>query len=180
MAHATNLHETRRATTRASHIGFSWLCLIAFAITALAPVARADEGPPFEYMVTKIDVGDLEKSLRFYSEFLGYQEVIRTRPTAEGSIQVYTTRGGQNFRDGLTFVHTPGRATSPNNPGLHTLVFSIKNIEATLGKIAAAGYKIIRPARETKAYVTAKSSSVVVAYVADPNGYQVELVEWKP
>jgi predicted enzyme related to lactoylglutathione lyase len=63
---------------------------------------------------------------------------------------------------------------------LHTLVFSIKNIETTLGKIAAAGYKIIRPARETKAYVTEKSSSVVIAYVADPDGYQVELVEWKP
>jgi lactoylglutathione lyase len=154
--------------------------LIALTITSLIPVGRADEGPPFEYMVTKIDVSDLEKSLRFYSDFLGYQEVIRTRPTPEGSVQVYTTRGGHNFRDGLTFVHTPGRAISPNNPGLHTLVFSIKNIDETLRKITSAGYKIVRPARETKAYVTSKSSSVIIAYVADPDGYQVELVEWRP
>ena len=150
--------------------------MIAAATTSIT----AEESPPFEYMVTKIDVGDLEKSLRFYSEFLGYQEVIRTRPAIDGSVQVYTTRGGENFQHGLTFVHTPGRIISPNNPGLHTLVFSIKDIIATLNKMNAAGFRTIHSARETKAYVSSKSSSVVIAYVADPNGYQVELVEWKP
>lgn len=143
-------------------------------------MAHTEERPPFEYMVTKIDVSDLDRSLKFYSDFLGYQEVIRTPPTPEGSVQAYTTRGGQNFRDGLTFVYTPGRVISPKNPGLHTLVFSIKDLNNTLSKMTAAGYPLIRPARETKAYVTETSSSVIIAYVADPDGYQVELVEWRP
>jgi len=180
MAHAANLHETRRETARSSDIGFAWLVLIVLAFTSTTKTAHADEGPPFEYMVTKIDVSDLDKSVRFYSEFLGYKEVIRTRPTPEGSVQVYTTHGGENFRDGLTFVYTPGRTISANNPGLHTLVFSIKNLDETLGKMIAAGHKVLRPPRETKAYVSSKSSSVVIAYVADPDGYQLELVEWKP
>lgn len=152
--------------------------LLLFGATAL-PVASA-ERPPFEYMVTKIDVRDLDESLRFYSEFLGYREVIRTKPAANGSVQVYTTRGGKNFRDGLTLVHTPGREWKPGSVGLHTLVFSIRDIHDTLRRLSAAGYTITRPAQETQAYATEASSGVVIAYVADPNGYSVELVEWKP
>lgn len=157
------------------------LLVILLSIVAAATTsARAAEGPPFEYMVTKIDVRDLEHSLRFYSEFFGYKEVIRTKPTANGSVQVYTTRGGQNFHDGLTFVYTPGLALSPGTPGLHTLVFSIRDLATTLSRLSAAGYTITRPARETRAYVAPESSSVVIAYVEDPNGYSLELVEWKP
>jgi catechol 2,3-dioxygenase-like lactoylglutathione lyase family enzyme len=180
MAYAANIHETRCKTTRPGDIGLSRVLLSAIAIFSLFPTAHADNAPPFEYMVTKIDVSNLDESLRFYSEFLGYQEVIRTKPSAEGSVQVYTTRGGKNFRDGLTFVYTPGQAISPKTPGLHTLVFSITNLEETLRKMAAAGYRVVSPAKETKAYATAISSSVVIAYVADPDGYRVELVEWKP
>ena len=161
-----------------------WLAVLPWTSTledepTPAP-AQPPGNPPFEYMVTKIEVVDLERSLAFYRDFFGYQEVLRTPVSPAGMVQVYTTRGGHNFRDGLTLVAQRDRA-GPIVPGaLNTLVFSVTNLRQVLARIAAAGYTITKQPIETRNYPSPVTSSVVIAYVQDPNGYRIEIVEWKP
>ena len=157
------------------------LCLAGGVCADSNPAAApAGARPPFEYTVTKINVLNLDESVAFYAQFFGYREVLRTKPSPSGMVQVYTTRGGENFRDGLTFVHDPGRTGPLERGALNTLVFSVTDIADVVRRIEAAGYKITRAPFETRGYPTPVTSAAVIAYAADPSGYPVEIVEWKP
>lgn len=138
----------------------------------------ADTGPPFEYMATKIWVHDLEASLAFYETVFGYQQVIRTATSPIGMVQVYTTRGGHDFQDGLTLVYEPDRAL-PGAGALHTLVFSVRDLADTIKRIEATSQPITRAPREVTNYASAVSSRVIIAFAEDPNGYAIEIVEWR-
>lgn len=147
------------------------------------PRASAAEGArkaPFEYLAVKINVGDLDKTLAFYETFFGFKPAVRTNPSPTGMVQVYTTRGGENFRDGLTFVYEPGKPAPADRGALHTIVLSITDIMGTVKKLEAAGHKITRAPQSTDRYPSPLTSSVVIGYTVDPNGYPIEMVEWKP
>jgi hypothetical protein len=89
---------------------------VAISQESLAQDCPEDLQPPFEYMITKIRVADLEKSLEFYSSFFGYKEVLRTPESPAGAVQVYTSKDGCNFRHGLTLVREKdGRRISSLN-----------------------------------------------------------------
>jgi catechol 2,3-dioxygenase-like lactoylglutathione lyase family enzyme len=155
-----------------------------FILTAVPQNSSAHDSsenlqPPFEYMITKIVVANLDKSIEFYSRFFGYKEVLRTPRSAAGVINVYTTKGGQNYQHGLTFVHKAGVSKPIEKGALHTIVFSVKDIAGLVNRIEAAGYEITMAPRETKNYSDSVTSSAVIAYALDPDGYPVEMVEWK-
>lgn len=157
-------------------------CLMTVAISedSLAQDCPEDLQAPFEYMITKINVLDLDESLEFYSSFFGYKEVLRTPVSSSGVVQVYTTKDGCNFRHGLTFVHEKERGEAIAKGALNTIVFSVLDIANLVNRIEAAGYEITMRPFETKNYATPVTSSAVIAYALDPNGYPVEMVEWKP
>ena len=158
------------------------MCLMSAAFMQKLSAQHSSEKlhPPFEYMVTKISVVELEKSLEFYSSFFGYKEVLRTPVSLAGVVQVYTTKNGRNFQHGLTLVHEKERNVPIAKGALHTIVFSVDDIASLVDRIEAAGYEITMAPRETKNYATSVTSSAVIAYALDPNGYSVEMVEWKP
>ncbi len=156
------------------------LMIVAVMENLFAQDSLEELQPPFEYMITKINVVDLEKSLEFYSSFFGYKEVLRTPVSPAGVVQVYTTKDGRNFQHGLTLVHEKERNAPVAMGALRTIVFSVHDIAGLVDRIEAAGYEITRAPRETKNYATSVTSSAVIAYALDPNGYPVEMVEWKP
>ena len=154
------------------------LCAVGFQAAAQSPTNTPR--PPFEYMQIKINVGDLEKSMEFYSTFFGYKEVMRTPVSPSGMINVVTTKNGKDFQDGLIFVHQQGKS-APKDPGaLNTILFSVRDISGLIKRLEAAGHKIVSPPTETKNYASSVTSSAVIAYTLDPDGYSVEMVEWKP
>jgi len=154
--------------------------LILGAIPSPASAAEEVRKAPFEYLIFKVRVGDLQKSLDFYATFFGYKEVLRTKPSPTGAVQVYLTRGGENFRDGLTLVHDPANPPPADRGALHTIVFSVRDIMGTVKRLEGAGHKITRPPTSTGNYPSPLTSSAVIGYTVDPNGYPVEMVEWKP
>ena len=157
-------------------------CLMTVAIPedSLAQDCPEDLQAPFEYMITKVNVLELDESLEFYASFFGYKEVLRTPVSPAGVVQVYTTKDGCNFRHGLTLVHEKDRNEAIAKGALNTIVFSVLDIVGLVNRIEAAGYEITMAPFETKNYATPVTSSAVIAYAVDPNGYPVEMVEWKP
>ena len=158
----------------------SCFMIAAVSNSVLAQDSPKEMQPPFEYMITKIKVSNLEKSLEFYSSFFGYKEVLRTPVSAAGMVQVYTTKGGQNYQHGLTLVHEKEKNAPIPKGALHTIVFSVMDLLNLVDRIESAGYEITMAPRETKNYTSSVSSSAVIAYALDPDGYPVEMVEWKP
>jgi lactoylglutathione lyase len=124
------------------------------------------------FLHTMLRVGDLERSVRFYTGPLGMQE-LRRRDVPEGK---YT----------LVFVGYAAEATGAAvieltyNYGVDTydlgtafghLAIGVPDVAATCAALRAAGAKIAREPGPVK------FGSTVIAFVEDPDGYKIELIQ---
>ena len=113
-------------------------------------------------------VADLERSLAFYSG-LGY-EVLGTVPETEfGSLTMVKLPGDEFVA--LELVHDPGRG--PVDPGgLNHLVIQVESMRSTVAHLAAGGIEVEAPSSPDG------SEEFWTAWIADPDGYRIELVQW--
>ena len=134
-----------------------------------------------------ICVADLERSLRFYCDGLGFSERGRldvAGPEASTLLglpdaklrAVYLERDGTRIE--LLWFAAPSAAAAPpaprpvNQPGLTHLSFRVADLDATLAALTAAG-GVALP--ETRIHNPAFRSGAV--FLTDPDGTRIELVE---
>ncbi len=133
-----------------------------------------------------ICVSDLERSLHFYRDLLGFREVSKlavsgdvpsTLLEIEGvNLQaVYLERDGTTIE--LLFYTEPGHrgdglARPMNQLGLTHLSFSVDDFETTLASLRAAGVDVLEGTRVDSEAI--RSSAV---FLTDPDGTRVELVQ---
>lgn len=124
-------------------------------------------------------VADLDRSVRFYRDGLGFREVARldvTGDAAETLLQLSDLDLGAVFleRDGvrieLLHYRAPGhRGTGEPRPmnalGLTHLSLRVDDLPATLAALEAAGGRVLRATRTERA-----------VFVVDPDGIRIELV----
>jgi lactoylglutathione lyase len=114
-------------------------------------------------------VSDLDSSLAFYRA-LGY-EVIGTVPeTAFGSLTMIKLPGEEFVA--IELVHDPGNDPAGFGNGLNHFVVSVEDIAATVEDLAGKGIDVdgYEPTDDPRAMRT--------AWVTDPDGYRIELVQW--
>jgi catechol 2,3-dioxygenase-like lactoylglutathione lyase family enzyme len=130
-------------------------------------------------------VRDLERSVRFYRDGLGFHEVSRLEiggaPTAT-LLELPDVRLEARFleRDGLrlellryaTPAPTAGGLLTMNRPGLTHLSFRVDDLDAALASLAAVGAAVREQTRVGVA--TMKAQAV---FVTDPDGTRIELVQ---
>jgi lactoylglutathione lyase len=113
-------------------------------------------------------VADLERSLAFYTG-VGY-EVIGTVPETEfGSLTMLKLPGDEFVT--VELVHEP-RSGTVDPGGLNHLVVQVDSMEATVAQLTARGIDVEAPASPDG------SGDFWTAWVADPDGYRIELVQW--
>jgi lactoylglutathione lyase len=113
-------------------------------------------------------VEDLERSLAFYTR-VGY-ELVGTVPETEfGSLTMLALPGDEFVA--LELVHDPtyGRV-EPG--GLSHFVIQVEDLHATVAHLAAQGVKAEEPGSPDG------SADFWTAWVTDPDGYRIELVQW--
>jgi len=126
-----------------------------------------------------IRVTDLDRSLRFYSELFGLKEVARGDRTQDGGgryVLLRDQKSGQKLE--LNWYPENSSYGVPYSPGegLDHIAFRVNNVSETLKQLAARGAKAVQlppPLREGKGI----SYSFKLAYVLDPDGNWIELVE---
>ena len=113
-------------------------------------------------------VEDLERSLDFYTR-LGY-EVVGTVPATElGSLTMLKLPGDEFVA--LELVHDPSHGRVEPG-GLHHLVIHVEDMHATVAHLAARGIEAEAPGSPDG------SADFWTAWVTDPEGYRIELVQW--
>lgn len=132
---------------------------------------------------TGLCVSDLDRSLRFYRDGLGFAVLQRfhlTRPIAEVDPPVDVV--SQFIRlQGLTLellaYASPGVFGAPhhrrNQLGLTHLSFIVDDVEARARDLAALGGTVLEGTRNP-----AEDQSVRILFVADPDGNRVELMSF--
>ncbi len=126
----------------------------------------------FRFLHTMIRVLDLERSLDFYTRHLGMQ-VLRKSDYPEGRFTLaFVGYGPESGNTVLELTHNWDQAEPyTQGNGFGHLALGVEDIYATCEALRADGVKIIREPGPMK------HGSTVIAFIEDPDGYKVELIE---
>jgi lactoylglutathione lyase len=116
-------------------------------------------------------VGDLERSLRFYTEVLG-MKLLRRKDYPEGGFTLaFVGYGEEKDSTVLELTHNWDTSAYEIGTGFGHLAIGVDDIHATCAAIAGKGGKVVRQPGPMK------HGSTVIAFVEDPDGYKVELIQ---
>lgn len=125
------------------------------------------------FLHTMIRVGDLERSIQFYTQVLG-MSLIRTSDRPE---QKYTTAflgfgtGNAEGQAEIELTYNYGVASYDHGSAYGHIAIAVPNAAEACDKIRQAGGDVTREAGPVKGGTT------VIAFVQDPDGYKIELIE---
>jgi lactoylglutathione lyase len=120
---------------------------------------------------TMLRVGDLERSLRFYTEVLSMR-LLRRRDYPEGRFTLaFVGYGEERDCTVLELTHNWDTSTYDIGAGYGHIAIGVDDIQATCAAIAERGGRVVRPPGPMK------HGSTVIAFVEDPDGYKVELIQ---
>lgn len=120
---------------------------------------------------TMLRVGDLDRSLAFYTEVLGMR-LLRRQDYPEGKFTLAFV-GYQDEADGavLELTHNWGVEHYELGTAYGHIALEVPDGKAACDAIRARGGKVVREAGPMK------HGTTVIAFVEDPDGYKVELIE---
>jgi lactoylglutathione lyase len=120
---------------------------------------------------TMIRVGDLERSLHFYTEVLGMR-LLRRGDYPEGRFTLaflgYAPESEQSAIE-LTWNWDTARYDLGN--GFGHVALEVDDAHAAVAEIHRRGGKVLREAGPMK------HGTTVIAFVEDPDGYRIELIQ---
>jgi len=128
----------------------------------------------FSYLHTMLRVTDLEKSVAFYTGLLGMQELRRSEVPAGEYTLVFIGYGGEAAHTVLELTYNWGVDKYEIGTAFGHLALGVPDIYATCDELRKSGVKISREPGPVKFGTT------VIAFVEDPDGYKIELIERKP
>ncbi len=122
---------------------------------------------------TMIRVGDLERSLAFYTEVLG-MKLSRRMDYPEGKFTLaFVGYGSESDGAFIELTYNWGVSKYELGTGFGHVAIGVEDVYKTCEDIKRRGGKVTREAGPMK------HSSTVIAFVEDPDGYKIELVQRK-
>lgn len=118
---------------------------------------------------TRYRVNDLERTVRFYREILGLEE-IRRHKSPRGSELVFFKTPGSAEEIEICFL--PGSEPVNVQPDLTHLAFEVDSLEEFGRHLAAHGLKFSDGPTTT-------SGATTLAFIDAPEGYEIELIQKK-
>ncbi len=119
---------------------------------------------------TMLRVGNLERSLDFYCEGLGMQlKGKKDFPAGRFTLAFVGYEGEDSHA--LEFTYNYGRENYEIGDGYGHVAVGVNDIHTVCERLRARGAKITREPGPMK------HGSTVIAFVEDPDGYPVELIE---
>ena len=122
---------------------------------------------------TMLRVGDLEKSLDFYTRVIG-MTLLRRHDYPEGRFTLaFVGFGPEDTHPALELTHNWDTAKYELGTAYGHIALGVSDIHATANANRQAGGKVIREPGPMK------HGTTVIAFVEDPDGYKVELIQQK-
>lgn len=122
---------------------------------------------------TMLRVGDLDRSITFYTEVLGMR-LLRRKDYPEGRFTLAFV-GYQDESAGavIELTHNWGVDSYELGTAYGHIALEVPDAQAACESIRARGGKVVREAGPMK------HGSTVIAFVEDPDGYKIELIQAK-
>ena len=125
-----------------------------------------------KYLHTMIRVGNLEKSINFYTEVIGLKHH-RTTEYPDGKFTLAFLGYGGDSEPFLELTYNWGNSSYELGNGYGHIAFGVEDIYQTCEKIGDVGGRVTRQPGPMK------HGTTVIAFIEDPDGYKIELIERK-
>ena len=120
---------------------------------------------------TMLRVGDLERSTRFYTDVLG-MKLLRTTDRPEQKYRLaFVGYGDESAHAVLELTYNYGVDRYDPGSGFGHVAIEVPDAAASCNAVRTKGGKVTREAGPVKGGTT------VIAFVEDPDGYKIELIE---
>ena len=120
---------------------------------------------------TMLRVGNLQRSINFYTQILG-MKLIRTSENPDYKYSLAFVGYGNNPDHAeIELTYNWGVETYEMGTAFGHIALSVPDVYAACEKIKAAGGNVTREAGPVK------GGSSVIAFVTDPDGYKIELIQ---
>ena len=121
---------------------------------------------------TMLRVGDLQRSIDFYTQVLGMQLLRRSEnPEYKYSLAFLGFDGGNPGQAEIELTYNWGTTEYDMGNAYGHIAIGVPDAYAACDKIKAAGGNVTREAGPVK------GGSTVIAFVTDPDGYKIELIQ---
>ena len=122
---------------------------------------------------TMIRVGDLERSIKFYTKILG-MTLLRKKEYPEGKFTLaFVGYGPESEQAVIELTYNWDRSEYDLGDGFGHLAIQTHDAAAACEEIKKQGGRVVREAGPMK------HGTTVIAFVEDPDGYKIELIEKK-
>ena len=120
---------------------------------------------------TMLRVGDLQRSIDFYTKVMG-MKLLRTtdRPDQKYSLAFLGYESNPNQSE-LELTYNYGTTHYEMGSAYGHIAIGVEDAAATCAAVKAAGGNVTREAGPVKGGTT------VIAFIQDPDGYKIELIE---
>ena len=137
----------------------------------MADELRARHNPRMRILHTMLRVGDLQRSIDFYTKVLG-MKLLRTteRPDQKYSL-AFVGYGTNPEHAELELTYNHGVDHYDMGSAFGHIAIGVADAYAACDRIRAAGGNVTRDAGPVK------GGNTVIAFVTDPDGYKIELIQ---
>ena len=120
---------------------------------------------------TMIRVGDLDRSIRFYTDVLG-MKLLRRKDYPDGKFTLaFVGYGPETEHAVIELTHNWGTDRYDLGDGFGHVALEVDDAYKACEQIKARGGRVTREAGPMK------HGSTVIAFVEDPDGYKIELIQ---
>ena len=117
-------------------------------------------------------VGELQRAIDFYTQVLGMQLLRRSEnPEYQYSLAFVGYDGGNPGQAEIELTYNWGTTEYEPGTAYGHIAIGVPDAYAACAKIKAAGGQVTREAGPVK------GGSTVIAFVTDPDGYKIELIQ---
>ncbi|MFQ5643939.1 MAG: lactoylglutathione lyase [Thiogranum sp.] len=119
---------------------------------------------------TMLRVGDLDRSIRFYTEVLG-MKLLRRKDYPEGKFTLaFVGYGDESENTVIELTHNWDVDSYDLGTGYGHIALEVDDVYAATDEIGKRGGRILRDAGPMNAGTT------IISFVEDPDGYPIELI----
>jgi len=119
---------------------------------------------------TMLRVGNLQRSIEFYTKVLG-MKLLRQKEYPEGEFTLaFIGYGEESAHSVIELTYNWGRESYEIGSAFGHIALEVDDVYSATEQIRQLGGKVIRDAGPMNAGTT------IIAFVEDPDGYQIELI----
>ncbi len=120
---------------------------------------------------TMLLVGDLQRSIDFYTQVLGMQ-LLRQQDYPDGEFTLaFVGYGNEYDNTVLELTYNYGKSSYDMGTAYGHMAIEVDDAYAACEQVKAKGGKVVREAGPMK------HGTIVIAFVEDPDGYKIEFIQ---